>query len=80
MDKGYESEDEYLFYFIPKDVSPDTAINKPKPVCLKVESMGFIKDVKLSPYIGIRVANEICDLIKDRYRIVMQPSSLKING
>lgn len=79
-DRGYQNEDEYRFYLIPKVYFPATDTNKPKPVRLKVEPSVLIKDAIVSPYIETRVANEICKLIKDRYGIVIRTSSLKTNG
>ena len=79
-DKGYESEDEYRFYLMPKVSSQNSDTNKPKPVRLKVEPSVLIKEVTVSPYIETRVANEICKLITDRYGIAMRTSTLKING
>lgn len=78
-DKGYESEDEFRFYLMPKVSSPYTDTKKTKPVRLKVEPSVLIKEVMVSPYIETRVAKEICELITDRYGIVMRTSSLKIN-
>lgn len=78
-DKGYGGEDEFRFYFMPKNSDPESDSEKPKPVRIKVNLSELIEDVMLSPYIETRAANEICKLAKDKCGITMRPSSLKIN-
>lgn len=78
-DKGYGGEDEFRFYFMPKNSDPESDSEKPKPVRIKVNLLELIEDVMLSPYIETRAANEICKFAKDKCGITMRPSSLKIN-
>ncbi len=78
-DKGYGGEDEFRFYFMPKNSDPESDSEKPKPVRIKVNLSELIEDVMLSPYIETRTANKICKLAKDKCGITMRPSSLKIN-
>lgn len=79
-DKGFESEREFRFYFIPKVSNPDSNASNAKPVRINVEPLELIESITVSPCIEIRSANEICKLIKDRYGVRIHPSALKING
>lgn len=78
-DKGYESEREFRFYFIPKASNPNSNASNAKPARINIEPLELIESITVSPYIGTRSANEICKLINDRYGVRIRPSSLKIN-
>lgn len=78
-DIGYESEEEFRFYFYPKASNPDTSDVNPKPVRIDIEPREFIENVTLSPYIKTCSASELSNILKERYGIVVRQSALKIN-
>lgn len=79
--RGYESENEFRFYFMPKEseaVKPGEK-NDLSPVRLKVKLSEMIDRVIVSPYIDASASKEICDLLHRNYDIQISSSRLKLS-